>query len=80
MRVPMSEELPPKLAKYINEQVMDSVVTHIDGGDAFLWYIYKPDIEWVILVQWYPGSEEWDIVNLPKDCVDKVVQLHDKLR
>ncbi len=79
----MSEyKLPEKLQNYINEQMFENSTIHMVNdkeSDAFTWIIIPAVLKnWIILVQWYPGEDSFNIVNLQGATIDYLKQLNVK--
>jgi len=58
---------PVKLTEYLQEQMMEGHDVHYIAepkSDALTWVIIPTLEDWVIICQWYEGSENYDLINL----------------
>lgn len=57
-------ELPEKLEDYLNDLTDEGHIIHrMSSVDSYSWVV-KFQENWIILIQWFPGSSDYDIVNI----------------
>lgn len=71
---------PEKLTTFLNEQIYDSGndvhAINDDQCDGFTWIIIPKGLtNWIVLVQWYEGSDDFEIINLQGRTLEYVADL-----
>ena len=73
---------PEKLQQYLNEQIIEGSDIHIVNEnlcDGYNWVIIPKNLaNWVVLVQWYEGSDTFALINLQGRTLQYVKDLQVK--
>lgn len=57
--------VPQSLTDYLLEQLEDGKkITSCTWTDGQAWIVECPNINWIILIQWVYGADDWGVVNL----------------
>ena len=59
---------PEKLQQYLEDQTFEGNDIHVVNDsqcDGYTWVVIPKDLnQWVVLVQWYEGDDNFDLINL----------------
>jgi hypothetical protein len=56
---------PTKLVEYLAEQDIDGKEVFTSQiCDGTVWFIPEPNMEWITIITWYDGEENFNMVNV----------------